>query len=103
MRIWKSSSEDDGSVHCLGNGRLCAYEQGPNLIQVFGPPYSSPTFYSFALAVDAGFEVRSERQAGTAIWTHQLFADGQPVGEMVDFDAHQPESVREAAHKWDNL
>src|SRR5450759_5734493 len=87
MRLWKSSSADDGSIHCLGNGRLCAYEQGPDLIQVFGPPYSSPAFYRFSLVMDAGFEVHCERQAGAAIWTHRLFSGGAAVGEMVDFVA----------------
>jgi hypothetical protein len=95
MRIWKSSTEDDGSVHCLGNGLLCAYEQGPDLIQVFGPPYSSPAFYRFSLAAGEGFAVHSQRQAGAAIWTHHLLRDGQPVGEMLDFvDSELPILVR---------
>jgi hypothetical protein len=41
-RIWNSAGPDDGSVHCLGNGELMAYEQGPNIIQIFGPPYAAP-------------------------------------------------------------
>ena len=45
MRTWKNSGQDDGSLHCLGNGRLCVYEQGPNLVQVFGPPYSGTAFF----------------------------------------------------------
>ena len=84
-----------GSVHCLGNGRLCVYEQGPDLVQVFGPPYSAPALYKFSIVMEARVEVHSERQFGTAIWRHQVFVDGQPAGEMLDFvDKELPCLVR---------
>jgi hypothetical protein len=93
MRIWKNNSKDDGSIHCLGNGNLCVYAQGPNLIQVFGSPYNSPAFYR--LTVDGNLEVHSERQAGTATWSHHLLSEGHAVGEMVYFvDAELPCLVR---------
>lgn len=41
-RIWQGGADDDGSVHVLGNGQFCAYGQGPNVIQLVGPPYSGP-------------------------------------------------------------
>ncbi len=95
MRIWKSNAPDDGSIHGLGNGLLCVYAQGPDLIQVFGPPYSSPAFYRFTVETGGGFEVHSERQAGAAIWNHHLLLDGAAVGEMVDFvDSELPCLVR---------
>jgi hypothetical protein len=96
MRVWKNNAPDDGSIHCLGNGHLCAYAQGPDLIQVFGPPYSSPAFYQVSVAMDGSLEVHSERRSGTAIWTHHLFMEGQAVGQMVDFvDAELPCLVRQ--------
>jgi hypothetical protein len=95
MRVWKNGVADDGSIHCLGNGRLCAYGQGPNLIQVFGPPYSAPTLGGLALDSSSPIETHSEREAGTAIWTHRLLAGGQVVGEILDFvDADLPCFVR---------
>jgi len=48
-RLWKSTGLDDGSIHALGNGELMAYEQGPDVIQIFGPPYASPTALSIRL------------------------------------------------------
>ena len=48
-RMWKSAGPDDGSIEALGNGEMMAYEQGPDVIQVFGPPYVSPTALSIRL------------------------------------------------------
>lgn len=95
MRIWRSSAEDDGSIHCLGNGLLCAYEQGPDLIQVFGPPYSAPSLFRLLLRNNDDCEVRSEREPGAAIWRHHVLIDGREIGEMLDFvDAELPCLVR---------
>ena len=96
IRTWTNTGNDDGSIHCLGNGHLCAYEQGPNIIQLFGPPYSSPMLGTLTL-LDAPGEVtvRSTREPGTAIWTHRLFAGETEWAEMVDFvDAELPCLVR---------
>ena len=91
----QSPSPSDTSIHCLGNGRLCAYEQGPQIIQVFGPPYSSPVLGALTVDLPAGVEVQSQREPGAAIWTHVLRVQGAPVAEMTDFvDAHLPCLVR---------
>ncbi len=84
-RIWTSDDPDDGSIHCLGNGQLCVYEQGPNILQVFGPPYSSPVLGALTLEVDGDVRVVSSREPGTAIWTHRLESGGAAWAEMVDF------------------
>ncbi len=94
-RIWTNKGPDDGSVHCLGNGLLCAYEVGPDIMQVFGPPYSSPVLGAVTLDVAEPVQVQSSREAGTAIWTHQLQKDGESWAEMVDFvDSSLPCLVR---------
>ena len=46
--------ENDGGIHCIGNGMLAAYGQGPNMIQVFGPPYSSPSYMKLNLCDKSG-------------------------------------------------
>lgn len=79
--------ENDGGIHCIGNGMLAAYGQGPNMIQVFGPPYSSPSYMKLNLCDKSGLEVISRREPQTAVWHHQLFWNGEPIGEMVDFMA----------------
>ena len=35
-----------GALHALGNGGAIAYGRGIEWVQVFGPPYSSPTMFS---------------------------------------------------------
>jgi hypothetical protein len=90
---------DSGSVHCLGNGRLCAYGQGPDLVQVFGPPYSAPSLGSLRLEGPDTATVVSRREPGCAIWTHALYlgdpAAGAPAAEITDFvDATLPCLVR---------
>lgn len=79
--------ENDGGIHCIGNGMLAAYGQGSNMIQVFGPPYSSPSYMKLNLCDKSGLEVISRREPQTALWHHQLFWNGEPIGEMVDFMA----------------
>ena len=95
IRTWTNTGNDDGSIHCLGNGRLCAYEQGPNILQLFGPPYSSPMLGTLTLDVPGEVTVRSTREPGTAIWRHRLFAGETEWAEMLDFvDAGLPCLVR---------
>ena len=43
MRLWSNRDKDDGSIIPIGNGVLLVYEQGPDIINVFGPPYSAPS------------------------------------------------------------
>ena len=42
MRVWNNKTEDAGDIHSMGNGKIVAYGQGPDLIEFYGPPYSSP-------------------------------------------------------------
>ncbi|MFV0402247.1 MAG: hypothetical protein ACK5LX_16745 [Oscillospiraceae bacterium] len=95
MRHWNNRREDGGSLHALGNSKMAAYGEGPDLVQVFGPPYSAPSFLT--LRVDSGLdlEVRTERLPGSAIYRHSLFSGGVIIGEMIDFvDAKLPVLVR---------
>ena len=60
--------ENDGGIHCIGNGMLAAYGQGPNMIQVFGPPYSSPSYMKLNLCDKSGLEVISRREPQLVKW-----------------------------------
>lgn len=94
-RIWTSTGPDDGSVHCLGNGKLIAYEQGPDIIQVFGPPYVAPTALSVRLEASAPTVTHSWREPGAAIWHHEIFQDAKKSGAMLDFvDSESPVFLR---------
>ncbi|MDX9973115.1 MAG: hypothetical protein RBU21_09005 [FCB group bacterium] len=93
VRRWAGAARDDGSVHCLGNGELCVYECGPDLIQVFGPPYSSGSALSLVVKPDAAVECDCVRELGTAIWSHSL----RGIGTLQDFvDSDGPCFVRVA-------
>ncbi len=94
-RIWNSNEKDEGSIHSLGNGKMCVYERGPDVMTVYSSPYSTPAFYQLQLSADSPLQARSFGEHGTAIWRHRLFADGKSVGELTDYvDAEIPCFVR---------
>ena len=73
------------SIHSIGNGKLCVYGQGPNIIQLFGPPYSSPSILTLEIDDNLKLEVESEREPHTAVWIHRFYNNGNYLGEMLDF------------------
>ncbi len=85
MATAKPQPASDGGLHCLGNGRLCAYAQGANIVQVFGPPYSAPSLGQLRLEAGDALQVASRRESGCPVWRHSLSEDGAPLGEIVDF------------------
>ncbi|MCC6488541.1 MAG: hypothetical protein IT364_13675 [Candidatus Hydrogenedentes bacterium] len=82
-RQW-TVGETNGSVHCMGNGRLCVYGQGPDLIQIFGPTYSTTTSGRVSLELP-GATSESRRVPGAAIWEHRILADGRLIAVLTDF------------------
>jgi len=93
-REW-APGEKDGSVHCLGNGRLCAYAQGPDIIQLFGPTYSTTTIGSLTLR-QPGVTCQSRRVMGAAIWRHTIQTQGQTIAVITDFvDTEEPAFIRQ--------
>lgn len=83
-RPWTGRDGDNGAVHCLGNSGLCVYEQGPDVIQVFGPPYSATTIGRIDLEGD-GLSCVSQRAWGTAVWRHEVSRGETPVAVITDF------------------
>lgn len=41
-----SNSDPIQGIHAIGNGRIMSYGRGPELMQCFGPNYSSPNMLS---------------------------------------------------------
>lgn len=78
-------SGQNNAVHCIGNGEMLMYGSKVDILQLFGPPYSSPSIFSMKL--EPGFSVQSYREKGTAIWHHSIFKQGEPVAEIIDFMA----------------
>jgi len=82
------------NIFCLGNGKMAAYGSKADILQLFGPPYSSPSLARLVLN-DTTLGVRSVREKYTAIWTHTLLRAGVSTGTITDFvDANLPVFVR---------
>jgi hypothetical protein len=83
-RIWKSDVGDDRTVHSLGNGQMLVYEQGPQIINLYPGPFSTPSFFKVSL-ISPLQHVQSMRETGAAIWTHDIVANQKQIGRMIDF------------------
>lgn len=70
-------------IHAIGNGDLCAYGQGADILQLFGPPYSSPGFFTMNLQGD--YRVELQREPRTAVWHSLITDDGVEVARQTDF------------------
>lgn len=77
-------SQTGGSVYCLGNGDYGVYAKGIDVIQVFGPPYSSPSLFSMSLQ-NKGLEIETKREKGTDIYIHTILKNGKKIGTITDF------------------
>ncbi|MHB1484714.1 MAG: hypothetical protein ACYCYI_08620 [Saccharofermentanales bacterium] len=74
------------AVHCIGNGKVCTYFRGPEIIQMFGPNYSTPNALSMKM-VNGGISFEAQRITDTAIWNHKLYEFNCSIGEVTDFTA----------------
>jgi hypothetical protein len=72
------------NIFCLGNGLMAVYEAKCDIIQLFGPPYSSPSVLTMKID-DASLVIKSEREKGSAIWKHAISKDGKIIGTVTDF------------------
>jgi hypothetical protein len=77
-----ASGAEKGGIICLGNGEMAVYEERGSIIQLFGPPYSSPSALQLMTAHADG--VLSQRETGTAVWMHRFAGN---AGRMTDFVA----------------
>jgi hypothetical protein len=59
----------DGSIHALGNGKMCIYELGPDIVTSYTGPYSTPSYFTMQCLSDQKGAL-SVRKQGTAFWTH---------------------------------
>ena len=85
-RNWSSQGTDDGSIHPIGNGEMLVYEQGPDIVRLFGPPYSSPSYLEMKMDVKTGIlRVESRREKNTAIWHHTVFREEILIARMADY------------------
>ena len=81
----RENNADKGDVHSIGNGEMLIYHIGPDIINFYGPPYSSASFLRMNIGRGNNIKTVSERNYGTAIWTHKIFADGCQTGQITDY------------------
>ena len=84
LKAQKTTHLNTNDIYCIGNGKLAAYFTKANVIQLFGPPYSSPSILEMILN-DPDLSVNSKRFTGSSIWTHKITKNGSEVGNIVDF------------------
>jgi hypothetical protein len=95
IRVWNSKSNDDGTIQSLGNGKMCIYEQGPNIKDIYSGPFSTPSFLKLNLVTNESVEVHSIRQSGSAVWNHKIIVQNTEIGNMTDFvDVKIPGFIR---------
>lgn len=82
-RIWNKNN-DNGAVHAIGNGRICVYEIGPEILQAFGYPYSAGTCFSLSSGAE---HCISRRKPGTNTWEHVL-DNGAVFTDIADSVTH---------------
>ena len=87
VRVWSNRGSDEGSVHAMGNGKMVAYGQGPNLVFLYGPPYSTSNILSLSTESNQAVTDEATRESGSAIWRHTATADGKPALEFTEFVA----------------
>ncbi len=84
----------DGSIHVLGNGSMCIYELGPDIVTSYTGPYSTPSYFTLQCLSDQK-NLFSVRKPGTAIWTHTFKNGNDKSAGLEDFvDAEIPCFVR---------
>ena len=84
----RDSINPNGAVHCIGNGRIAVYGQGPDINQVLSP-YSSPSALRMDVLAASGGDLSciSHREEGNASWVHDLSIDGRCAASITDFAA----------------
>ena len=75
-------------VHALGNGALCVYGRGVDVLQIFGPPYSSPSMLGIQ-AIDSSYRIESSRIPETAVWKHRVITSSGDEAELTDFISNE--------------
>lgn len=65
---------DPRAIHAIGNGNFLVYGIGPDIINIFGPDYTSASFGTICCRQQDPFVTR--RIAGTNRWQHTLQRNG---------------------------
>lgn len=92
------SKVKEESIHVFGNGRVCVYGSGAEILQIFGLKYSGVNFLELR-AVE--YRQESWREENANIWHHHLFEGEKLVAVFTDFLTEQNIFVRQFKVKKD--
>lgn len=79
--------ERSNAVYCVGNGKACFYGRDTEIIQAFGPDYSTPISFKAEPVFGDYSEFETKRIANTDTWQNFLYKDGKCVATVTDFAA----------------
>ena len=77
--------DESNAVHCLGNGKICAYAKGLDWFEIFGSYYSAPTGVSLLFNGDRELCLETKRKPETAIWTYEVRNAKESLGTLTEF------------------
>ena len=87
VRTWSNKTGDDGSMHCMGNGKMVVYAAGPDISFLYGPPYSSPNMLTMSCESDSELKDEATREMWAAIWSHKMTIGGNKALDYTEFVA----------------
>ncbi|MDF2686738.1 MAG: hypothetical protein K0S55_1921, partial [Clostridia bacterium] len=87
---------NDKKIHASGNGKIIAYGHNVDILQLFGPPYSSPSLGT--ITVDCSENFNTERIKETDIYTHD--SDTYIIKDFCD--SEKPVFIRQIKSKINN-
>lgn len=83
------------AVYMTGNGKIAAVYRGGDIIQVFGPPYTSPSLFASCIMDNTLHRKVAKHRPDSAIWQTELWDESSIVACITDFAvADEPCLVR---------
>ena len=79
----RNNKISDRSV-AVGNGKMCAFLQGADITQIFGPDYSTLSFFSMRLK-DKNIYVKSHHLYHSPVRVHEIFEGENKIGTLTDW------------------
>lgn len=80
MYLWSNTGYTGSETHVLGNSEIFVCANGPNIVSVSGPPYTSLPYFSAVIDDNTrDITALSERESGTGIWLYKLTCSDSPV------------------------
>lgn len=76
---------ETNAIYMTGNGRIAAAYRGGDIIQLFGPPYSSPSLFASCFLNQTIHRGSAKHQPDSAIWQTELWDDFGVKACITDF------------------